>query len=599
MPGISFCLFLPRSKDIIKLENIPALLQELAEAEKLGLPGINVEELEESDRDLSDQEVHVSDQDHDSESEEEGESSNDELADVEDNFFVGKDKISRWSKTPLRISRKTSQKNIIKSSPGPTNYSENVSSECESFLKLLDIEMIDCIVTWTNKYILGIKSKYQRTRNCKLTDRSEIMGLIGILFLIGIKKAHFVNVKELWDSDGTGMEILRAAMSYKRFLFLMRSLRFDDTETRSERRKTDKLAAIRHIFESFTNNLKRAYNPTEFVTIDEMLVGFRGRCSWIQYIPSKPAKYGLKLFALCDAKTFYTSGLEVYVGKQPDGPFQVSNTPADIVKRLVKNIEGSNRNITTDNWYTSCQLADDLLQKKLTLLGTLRKNKREIPPEFLAQKNQTIGISKFGFQKNKTVVSYSTKKNRSVILLSTMHDTAEVDPDTGKPIIILDYNKTKGGVDTVDKMVATYSVSRITRRWPMVIFYHMINIAGINSQILYSLSKRGEAPKYRRIFLKNLALQLSNEHMKKRTQITSLPSDVANFLKRKYSPEEPTSAAGPSSKKKKGRCHVCGRHKDTATTKTCVKCNKFTCAAHLIIEPVCIPCARHDSSDDE
>lgn len=34
------------------------------------------------------------------------------------------------------------------------------------------------------------------------------------------------------------------------------------------------------------------------------------------YIPSKPNKYGLKVHALSDAKTFYTAEMEIYAGKQ-------------------------------------------------------------------------------------------------------------------------------------------------------------------------------------------------------------------------------------------------------------------------------------------
>ena len=104
-----------------------------------------------------------------------------------------------------------------------------------------------------------------------------------------------------------------------------------------------------------------------------MLHPFRGRCSFVQYIPSKPAKYGVKIFALYDAKTFHTSNLEIYCGKQPDGPFATTNTPIDIVKRLVSPIENSNRNLTIDNWYTSVPLADYLLTKKITVLGTMKK----------------------------------------------------------------------------------------------------------------------------------------------------------------------------------------------------------------------------------
>lgn len=60
------------------------------------------------------------------------------------------------------------------------------------------------------------------------------------------------------------------------------------------------------------------------------------------------------MFALCDAKHFYTLNLEIYCGEQPDGKFAASNSPIDIVKHLVTPIENSGRNWTNDNWYTPC-----------------------------------------------------------------------------------------------------------------------------------------------------------------------------------------------------------------------------------------------------
>lgn len=184
---------------------------------------------------------------------------------------------------------------------------------------------------------------------------------------------------------------------------------------------------------------------------------------------------------MCDTKTFYTSNLKVYCGKQPSGPFSMSNYPIDVVKRLVKPIEGSNRNLTTDNWCTNFPLATYLLEKKITLLGTMRKNKREIPPEFLPRKNRKLQSSLFGSQKQATLASYVPKQNKAVILLSTMHDLPELDKASKKSEIILSYNKTKGAVGTVDKMCVAYSVSRITKRWPLALFFVMLNVAGINS----------------------------------------------------------------------------------------------------------------------
>jgi hypothetical protein len=86
------------------------------------------------------------------------------------------------------------------------------------------------------------------------------------------------------------------------------------------------------------------------MTIHEILVPFRGRCSFIQYIPNKPAKNGLKVFGLCDSKTFYVSNLELYCGKQPDGPYACENSPRAVVNRLKQCYTVINRNLTIDNW---------------------------------------------------------------------------------------------------------------------------------------------------------------------------------------------------------------------------------------------------------
>jgi hypothetical protein len=74
------------------------------------------------------------------------------------------------------------------------------------------------------------------------------------------------------------------------------------------------------------------YSLGQNVTIDEKLEALRGRCGFKHNIPSKPNKYGIKIYDLFDAKVLYTFNLEVYAGKQPDGLYQVSNKPADVVK---------------------------------------------------------------------------------------------------------------------------------------------------------------------------------------------------------------------------------------------------------------------------
>jgi len=62
-------------------------------------------------------------------------------------------------------------------------------------------------------------------------------------------------------------------------------------------------------------------------------------------------------------------------------------------------------------------------------------------------------------------------------LLSTMHNDAKVSLGEHEKLeIILFYNHTKGGVDTVDQMCRHYTCKSGTRRWPMAMFYNLVDI---------------------------------------------------------------------------------------------------------------------------
>lgn len=115
-------------------------------------------------------------------------------------------------------------------------------------------------------------------------------------------------------------------MSQNRFHFLLRCLRFDDVRDRPQRKEIDRLAAVRDLFELVVHQFQNSYTPSEYCTVDEQLVGFRGRCPFRMYMPDKPARYGIKVYALVCAKTMYAVNLEVYAGRQPDGPYQQSQS---------------------------------------------------------------------------------------------------------------------------------------------------------------------------------------------------------------------------------------------------------------------------------
>lgn len=184
----------------------------------------------------------------------------------------------------------------------------------------------------------------------------------GDLFLLAVKKGNRTNLCEFFTTNGTGCTILRAYFSEKRFRLLMRCIRFDDIRTGVDRTKLDKLAPVQDLLQCFVKNSQQSYSPGEFTTVDEMLVTFQSRCRFVQYMDKTSAKYGIKIYALCDAQTFYTYNLKIYYGKQDTGPFATTNKPFDIVNRLTDPIKKTNRNVTTDNWFSSYPLAENLLR---------------------------------------------------------------------------------------------------------------------------------------------------------------------------------------------------------------------------------------------
>jgi len=146
------------------------------------------------------------------------------------------------------------------------------------------------------------------------------------------------------------------------------------------------------------------------------------------------------------------------------------------------------RTLTADNFFSSFDLVTKLHQVNFRLVGTLRKNKTQIPVCFQPNKQKAVFSSIFGFSAEKTLVSYVPKKNKAVILISSEHHLAEVrDDETKKPEVILFYNKTKGSVDAFDQKIEKYTCRRKSNRWPFTVFMFMLDAAAINAVVLYNL----------------------------------------------------------------------------------------------------------------
>ncbi|KAF0040529.1 hypothetical protein F2P81_006427 [Scophthalmus maximus] len=92
-----------------------------------------------------------------------------------------------------------------------------------------------------------------------------------------------------------------------------------------------------------------------------------GRCLFRQYMPSKPAKYGIKSWVSCDARSSYAWKMQVYTGK-PTGGAPEKNQGIRVALHVTEGLRG--HNVTCDNFFTSYELGQRLLRRGITMVGT-------------------------------------------------------------------------------------------------------------------------------------------------------------------------------------------------------------------------------------
>jgi hypothetical protein len=83
----------------------------------------------------------------------------------------------------------------------------------------------------------------------------------------------------------------------------------------------------------FVQNLRRVYIPDSTLTVDEQLLGYRGRIPGRTYLPSQPKRYGLKIFWLCEAGSGFALSGRIYAGQGPNEPVH-RNLGKDVVMDL-------------------------------------------------------------------------------------------------------------------------------------------------------------------------------------------------------------------------------------------------------------------------
>ena len=328
--------------------------------------------------------------------------------------------------------------------------------------------------------------------------------------------------------------IFSATMTVNRYCFLHSNIRFDDANTRQERISNDKFTAFRDIYECFNAKCSSALQPDEFIALDETLYACRNRMSFKQYNPKKTRKiwYPLQIIEWSKLPIYFLS--VVYEGKpENEGEFYhpgIIPVVKHMVSSLMRSADLRGRNITMDRLYTSLELSEWLLEKKITTVGTIMSNKKGIPKEIKTTENREKNSYEVYWLKNNPkislhsyVIESKSRGKTNVLVLSSMPAILGTTRDDGKnkPAIIKFYDFSKGGTDIVDQRISSSSVSTTSRRWTMSAFSYVLDTARINAQTIFSLNNDINPRKSNSLeFGWQLAMSLVKPHIMRRKKET-------------------------------------------------------------------------------
>ena len=422
-----------------------------------------------------------------------------------DKCFYGKDG-TKWNKKASAFVGRLYQDNILRIPAGPK---EQRSISTEVFKKFFTPNIAFIIITNTNRFAQDTILKWNTENPAKkpktwteLTS-IELDAFVGILFAIGVTNNNTQTAYALWQSDN--LAIFRTAMSQKRFLALLKYIRFDDKRTRAFRQQTDKAAPIRDIWNFFNENLANNYDPHEAFTVDEQFFPYRGRTKFTQYIPSKPAKYGIKFWWACDSRTNYPLQGTFYTGRDEKGEERDTRQGENVLLQLSNRYTNSGLTVIADNFFTTLDGVKRLENIGIGFVGTIHHNQRCIPKEMKKDHSRPVLSSEFGFHDKISICSYVPKKNKAVILLSTEHYSKACKGVARKPAALSFYDQHKPGVDCMEQMLSHFSTKRSTKRWTLAFFYNMLDVMALAAFCISKEVDSLDPPKTRRTFLNILS----------------------------------------------------------------------------------------------
>jgi hypothetical protein len=187
---------------------------------------------------------------------------------------------------------------------GPRNIDKD-RSPFAIFSRFFDIEVLTLLVNETNRYyeqyatsVEGIENMkpHARARAYKNVNIPEMKAFLAMLLYIGL--VFLPSYDDYWSKESLiDLKSIKAIMPRDIFLDILLFIHTVDNcqgppHESPEYNPTYKISQISALL---LDRWQRYYYPNRQISVDETLIPFKGRTKLLQYIPSKPHKWGLKV----------------------------------------------------------------------------------------------------------------------------------------------------------------------------------------------------------------------------------------------------------------------------------------------------------------
>lgn len=379
---------------------------------------------------------------------------------------------------------------------GPTHPLPGDATALQYFQKFIDDVLIAEWIEYTHQHaITEIREHPERNKSqwIKPTlDEMHIFVAILIVTNYGIQPAR---IEQLWSRKEKDWIMhtpnFSLIMNQHRFRIIKRYFRVA-SENYIENNQRDPARKIRPLLTHLLDKFETEWSIGEMVTIDEIMIPFKGRFRGKQYMRNKPVKWGLRVDALVDQSTKYLWRFRLYTGKvQVADGLQSLGVMGYIIVLLMAGLENRGHKLTVDRGYSAPTLFDYLAELGIGANGTCNTARKGYPKVLLKKGKGVRG--EWDWLRAGNLVAVRWFDSRHNYFLSNFHypDHEVVNRqgqggdriDVRATTMVKSYNEFMNGVDVLDQKTRV-AKDRKQSKWYMRAFVKALEWVLHNAMVL-------------------------------------------------------------------------------------------------------------------